>query len=84
MVYNGRIEVKTIFSKRVAVAESQTKLIQVNSIKIWVLSSKKLSLWYAFYHENNDDVEDTSLAEDNEEHFCAVCCVSVAGELYEY
>ena len=29
-------------------------------------------MWYPFYLENNDDVKDTSLAEDNEEHFCAV------------
>lgn len=72
MVYNGRIEVNTVFSKQVAVGESQTKLTQVNSIKIWVLSSKNRSVWYPFYHENNDDVEDTSLAEDNKEHFCAV------------
>ena len=34
-------------------------------------------MWYAFYHENNVDAEDTSLAEDNKEHFCAVLkCMS--------
>ena len=45
----------------------------MGTLKIWVLSSKNLSVWYPFYHEqNNDDVEDTSLAEDNKEHLCAV------------